>query len=608
MLVPIFNFIGKEGSRMAKRITLILVSSLLLTFIPVLCCARNNPEKIKCTFQVSKETLHIDGFKDEQGLLYLPLADEGVKNLCLALGGLLTYSKESDSWHLNKDSDNTVISAAKAGECEKDIMLLDKAHNGTLLIKTEKLAELLKGNLSYDKNSDIYSIKPLIYEITAQEQNGELLLKIQATSNIKYTSAQLHGPERTIITIEDAAISSTAKIPDHPLLKGALLEGFESPACCVKLTLPVEKGCHADIQPRILPQSVVVKIAQQSEARDSAMENEVSLESIFVEDTKDSVKIKINTSSPFSYQWTRLHPPDNRFFVDFLNTSLKAEQTTFEPKNLLVQKIRAAQLQPGPDGATRLVLDLTQPALCELTTSPQNPKQLVITVKNQLIDVDRALLCGSGTTRTTAYAANGQLVVIDPGHGGSDRGAYNSNLGLAEKDVTLAISARLAEILKRRGWKVVMTRTTDRDVTYAGSPDKDELQARANVAQFSNAQLFVSVHINASVNKQANGVSTHWFKDCDRLLAQEVHCQLVDRTARRDRGTARDRFYVLRNTDMPAILVEAGFISNDDEASLLTNEEYLQRIAEAIANGMGVYMGKVMQRRYTAKSSGSSKK
>jgi len=437
-------------------------------------------------------------------------------------------------------------------------------------------------------------------------------MTLTASSNIRYSSKIAQSPERLIVDIDDVCLDRSLKMPDNPCLAKATIEEIRSKPGCVRLTVPSDSDTKAEIGSRILPQCVVVKL----QPREVSVTGTISstgtvLRNVSVDDGKESVKVSLEFSSPFSYQWRRLKAPDNRFFVDFSSTTLEATDSSFElQQNPLVKKIRAAQLQPGPDGITRLVMDFTHPAICEVKTFAENPRIMTIIIRNQLIDPGSALFCGCGSTEECSYSPNGQgrTVCIDPGHGGSDRGAYNRSYGIAEKEVTLEISRRLGALLRQKGWRVVFTRVSDRDVTYAGSPDKDELGARTQIARSNNADLFVSVHINASVNKQAHGVSTHWYKNIDQSLAQEIQFQLIQKTGRRDRGTPRDRFYVLRTAEMPAVLVEAGFISNDEEAGLLLNEEYLQRVAQGIADGLGIYVSKTMQRNVGSRRGVSSKK
>jgi N-acetylmuramoyl-L-alanine amidase len=186
-----------------------------------------------------------------------------------------------------------------------------------------------------------------------------------------------------------------------------------------------------------------------------------------------------------------------------------------------------------------------------------------------------------------SVATNPRLIVIDPGHGGSDTGAMHN--GLVEKDLTLDISKRLRAILIARGWQVKMTRDTDVDVLAPNDSARDELQARDDVANHAGARLFVSVHINSFTSGDLNGTTTYYYKADSYALAQAVHARLSGTLPTSDDGIRKDNFYVIHHASMPAILVETAFLSNSGDAELLRSSAFLQKVAGGIADGIGDY-------------------
>ena len=183
----------------------------------------------------------------------------------------------------------------------------------------------------------------------------------------------------------------------------------------------------------------------------------------------------------------------------------------------------------------------------------------------------------------------GKLVVIDPGHGGSDTGAIGPH-NVMEKNVTLAISKELRNLLTNAGATVIMTRTTDKDVAYAGADDKEELATRVAIANKANADLFVSIHAD-SFSDLAGGTTTYSYDTKDASIAPLVQANLVAQLKLSDRGVQQSDFYVLKNTNMPAILTEAAFISNPKEEKLLTNSSFDKKVAVGIYNGIKQYFG-----------------
>ena len=196
---------------------------------------------------------------------------------------------------------------------------------------------------------------------------------------------------------------------------------------------------------------------------------------------------------------------------------------------------------------------------------------------------------GVATTDGFLGGSAGRTVVIDPGHGGGDSGCQNRRLGLYEKDINLDICLRLRKLLEQRGWKVTLTREDDRDLTYAGSPDAMELEARANVANRIHADIFVSIHCNASHNSGARGSSVYYYKDEDYALAQSLDV-LGSAVGFDEQGVIQNRFAVLRLTNMPAALVETAFLSNPSEGAMLGDSRVRQAIAERLAWGLDRYL------------------
>lgn len=173
-------------------------------------------------------------------------------------------------------------------------------------------------------------------------------------------------------------------------------------------------------------------------------------------------------------------------------------------------------------------------------------------------------------------------VFIDPGHGGSDPGACNG--AHHEAVYALDIAKRLGTALERKGVKVRYTRTDD---TYV------PIGARYDAANAWGADAFVSIHLN-SAQPAASGVETLVYRGTGRAahLAALVQEQVIGATHSKNRGVkARPDLGVLRGTDMPAILVETGFISNADECAKLATRDYRQAVAEAIARGICAWAG-----------------
>ncbi|BAY84871.1 cell wall hydrolase/autolysin [Calothrix parasitica NIES-267] len=173
------------------------------------------------------------------------------------------------------------------------------------------------------------------------------------------------------------------------------------------------------------------------------------------------------------------------------------------------------------------------------------------------------------------------VVMIDPGHGGKDPGAIGIG-GLREKDVILPISKKVAEILRKNGVNAVLTRNSDFFVSLKG---------RVNMAERRNADLFVSIHANSMglSRPDINGLEVYYYNSGKRL-ADTVRKGITRKVKIRDRGIRRARFYVLRKTSMPAILVETGYVTGREDANKLKQNWFRNQMAEGIADGILRYL------------------
>lgn len=198
-------------------------------------------------------------------------------------------------------------------------------------------------------------------------------------------------------------------------------------------------------------------------------------------------------------------------------------------------------------------------------------------------------IVGNGNFRTSG-GLSGKIITLDAGHGGSDPGAIGSD-GTKEKNITLAITKAVKELLENKGAKVYMTRTTDVDVYGPNASDADELQARVNVGEKYNSDLFVSLHINSSVNKNVGGFSTYYYPKTsnDLRIAKSIQDQLTANFGVDDLGVRQANFYVIKRISMPATLVEMCFISNEKELVLMKGKWFQNKTARLIAAGIEKY-------------------
>jgi len=184
----------------------------------------------------------------------------------------------------------------------------------------------------------------------------------------------------------------------------------------------------------------------------------------------------------------------------------------------------------------------------------------------------------------TGSVLQNRIIAVDAGHGGTDPGAIGQNA--YEKTIVLSVAQKLKAKLQAAGANVVMTRDNDTFVS---------LEERVQIAKRNNAELFISIHVNSASSNKANGTETYYDTSKNPkgyesyLLAKEIQSQIVNNAKMYDRGVKDNNFYVIRNNNVPSVLIELGFISNEGDASKLVSNTYQDIFAESIYRGIVQY-------------------
>ena len=199
------------------------------------------------------------------------------------------------------------------------------------------------------------------------------------------------------------------------------------------------------------------------------------------------------------------------------------------------------------------------------------------------------------TVKKKPAGISGARVMLDPGHGGKDSGALGYGGAVYESQVNFALAVAAKQALERRGATVLFTRTDD--VYYT-------LEERKNMARQANPDVFVSIHCNAAENKTRFGTSTYYFRPMSQPLAQCIYQQILSvyqnalyrsdsyRRNKVGEGANFHPFSVTRLEECPSILIETGYVTNDEECALLLNADNRARIGEAIAAGIADYLSR----------------
>ncbi|MBU8791079.1 N-acetylmuramoyl-L-alanine amidase CwlD [Oceanobacillus caeni] len=188
---------------------------------------------------------------------------------------------------------------------------------------------------------------------------------------------------------------------------------------------------------------------------------------------------------------------------------------------------------------------------------------------------------------------SGKTIVLDPGHGGPDGGAVGKD-GTTEEAITLAVSKKLSTYLKEAGATVYLTREEDKDLASEESKGlsrrkAEDIRNRMNFIHNHKADFFLSIHLNALPSTRWRGAQTFYYpgKDENKHLAKMIQAEIIRNLENTNReALAKTEMYLLKHAEVPGALVEIGFLSNVDERELLKQEDYQDKMAASIYEGI----------------------
>lgn len=287
------------------------------------------------------------------------------------------------------------------------------------------------------------------------------------------------------------------------------------------------------------------------------------LQNIETHPTADGVRMAFTLSQPVAVEAVDEETP-SAIRLTFDDTTLTMFEAT-QPHG--TDLVRSITLQQAEDGVVTVTVGLS--------TAHAWGYRLTRTPKGMWLDIRRA-----------PTGLRGATVVLDPGHGGDDSGAIGRD-GLKEKDVNLAVALALRERLEHLGAHVVMTHDTDRSVV---SDHDQELAARVQVGRQAQGTIFVSIHHNArpkvEEGRVAHGTWIYFYRPQSRALALSLSEPVAKAIHEDDYGIIWRSFHVIRQTDMPAVLVEVQFISNPAMEAEMRAPAYAGQVADALARGL----------------------
>lgn len=473
------------------------------------------------------------------------------------------------------DIENSVLNIKGAGDKPGSISLKDD--NFTKLEYSQysskpdivRVVITMTDDLDYDivssddNTRNVISFVNKIEDFRIEDINDKDLILIEGTDNIEYNVMRLSNPERIVIDILDASLSyGTYHEFDYELgfIKGIRVSQFQgdnnysSLDRIVRVVVDIKEGTS----------NPLVKIDNMDNNLVIYPEKSLWENMSYEVDGKDRIlTIKNISSSKYSIE--------NYSDKKILELRMPSSSTELDEGNIFIKDGLIDDVEVKKDRKETVIQIKYKKSIIFENLSSKNDKDIVLKI-NRNLDVK----------------PSDRLIVIDPGHGGTDPGA-KSVTGKYEKDLNFSVSNILSENLKDMGYNVLLTRDTDTFV---------DLYERARIANNNNADIFISIHGNSlGGNSSINGLEVYYWpanksdiKEEDQYpLAKSIFDEMIKSTGAVSRGVKTNSYVVVRETKMPAVLIETGFISNPHEESLLFTEEYQNKMVEGIIKGIENY-------------------
>ena len=601
-------------SRYTVRTGSALGAAALAALFPVFAQAQS----IANAYVFQGEPVAFSTLESEDGHVAIGLNDPALKTLLARLGASATW-QHSERYILFTTPAPLVISFAvgdtryDVGPVTQEATFAPYYENGVAFVP---LGDLLRAlGLEMKRDGDVRVLQPQLASIDVQSIGRSTKLVARGAIPLKFRTLARSAHR---ITVQFAGVGTTLE-REQKLRSGGIREidlrtdgGVRNPStiATIQLEAAATNAIVSSDDGRDFVLSVggdKLPVAQPSSlpTPNAAVTPLAAVTGVDVQSGSSSDTVTANVDGDATYQWHRFRAPDDRWYVDIIGARLQMpphDETLEGP----VRSIRVHQLD-----VNTVRIAMTFGDQNDATVTPTS-NGLTIVVAKTLAQSDAPRL-GSGSIgsnvvadatpspadtgawkfspspNATYVAQNPRLIVIDPGHGGSDPGTVHN--GVSEKTLTLDMSRRLRDVLVTRGWQVIMTRDTDRDVYGPNASDRAELQARDDVANNAGARIFVSVHVNGFMNSGPHGTTSYYSKASDVPLAQAVQRRLSSSLGTSDDGIVKSKLYVTLHASMPAVLVETAFITNPDDYAKLLSAAWREKVALAIADGIGDYAG-----------------
>ena len=446
-------------------------------------------------------------------------------------------------------------------------------------------------NQMFEKNNEKtlgdekeYHLKSKFYVNSINQSANGIMIKGEGFVSLK-PAFFLENPNRMVIDLDDTVLSKNLKNKtfaignpsyesDGTLKPREILRLGQNTTSVARLVIQGNEAKNYRVV--VSPDLQNIYIAKRSDVINSKItETESIVKSIFGAKEGNAQMVEFRFTNPVAFS---AFEENKNLYLDFNNVTSMSGNASEE----LLKHFEDAQTVKIALDKLRVVLPVKEDIInIQVKVSPDAKTIQAIMKHKEDIEEQKESIISKLKDKELSIS-NLYKVVIDAGHGGTDVGATRE--GIYEKNINLSIAKMVEKNLNNKGVKTTMTLDKDKTVS---------LQERCDISNETAPDVFVSVHVNSSVNDVIYGVETHWWKQDSLKYAETVHKHLAKNFGKwntKDRGLFKSQFYVINHTEAPAILVEIGFISNADERKAITTQKRQSEIAKAISDGIMEYL------------------
>jgi N-acetylmuramoyl-L-alanine amidase len=488
----------------------------------------------------------------------------GLRNACDALGATIKYNAAAGQYAVRAANGDLLI----LRDGKRDLLIgdrhialerpLDKV-NDRCRVPAKPILEALGARVFWEPDRRLLVALPKLEDIVVRAGGGGASVEVTATAPVQFQQAALTDPPRVYIDLVNATLPEGREPGVREIAQGGVQSvrwgGPDGQTATVRVVLDLAGDATHRVQ-QLDGRRALVTVG--SPPANAAIVARFRPQVLAVETQQHDglVDVVVLLTDPTPTAQDVLRGP-LRVVVDLPEAALDTRQTQAAGDGQLIRGIRLGQL--SADGAVRIVLDMNALMAFSIVEA-QDPPRFAIRFRPEPLASKR--------------------IVVDPGHGGHDPGAHGRTL--REKDLNLDLALRLRRIMQDYGVQPILTRSDDTFVDLYGRPQM------ANQLQ---ADIFLSIHHNAWARPNgASGTETYYWRSKDKCLATVMHEHLLTATGRKDNGVRRGNYAVLRESRMPAALVEVAYINYDEEERLLAKEDYRQHVAQSLFDGLRQYV------------------